>query len=244
MVPGTGGSEPEEVFMQRAAAFFGGAVLGGVISAACGFDLFREDGDSARRVALERSQEELQKTKGLLAKARELLSKSGERTGELTVMTGALDASIVERPGSSRERDERSHLLEEQLGKSRAEADRLRGEAARLANEAAAARHAFASAAVEVRKWKGQIHQQLLRFFSKERNAEDATLVSQYLASSISKDEKQALVLELIKRNKEVLLSLPHEATEPERARVEESGSSVVGATAKEEPAAPAKGSP
>lgn len=197
--------------MQRAAAFFGGAVLGGIISAASGLDLFEADRRAAREEARQRAEDELQKTRSLLARAKEMLLESGERNRELAVRPGPREAAGSKAASRAASRDDRSRLLEDRIARGEAEAGQLRVEIVRLQGELVTAREALVSAALESRECNAQRHEQLLRFFARERDAYDAALVSEYLTSDRSKDEKQSLILELIKKNKEVLMSIPHD---------------------------------
>jgi len=160
--------------MQRAVAFFGGAVLGGIISAASGLDLFEADRRVAREEARLRAEDELQKTKGLLVRAKEMLAKSDERIRELIARPGSRDEGASKADSRDASRDDKSRLLEDRIARGQAEAGQHRVEIVRLQGDLVMAREALVSAALESKQCNTQLHEQLLRFFARERDADDA----------------------------------------------------------------------
>jgi len=187
--------------MQSSATFFGGAVLGGILAAACGFDLFPGEGtDPASRTDRE-LESDLRRQNKSLEEVRLALSRSQEHADELQ--------SRLETEQRARKSSRISAASREARRVARAKAHTA--ELARLREKVAGAEETLAVATAEVRKTKGQLHRQLLRFFARGRDPRDAVLVSEYLASGPSKEEQQDLFLQLIKWNKEVLQALPRD---------------------------------
>ena len=226
--------------MQSAAAFLGGAVVGTVLSAACGFDLFREEErDGSRDGSGEvraRGEEDLEQTKALLSKAKDLLASADERSRTLSSSVKDLEKENARLRENAKigvaEREKELRRVAESSAASRVAAERFRGDLEKLQVQLASANHASRASAHELEQWKTAINRQALRFFARERCVEDAPFASEYLASPGSRDEKRALLLELIQRNKTMLLSLSHEPFEARDAALEEGGGGVSRAAA------------
>ncbi len=184
--------------MQKAAAFFGGAFLGGVLSAACGFDLFRDDREREPRETIAGLKEELRGTKALLDQSKELLRTTDSR------------AKALGEKLASREVAPAGRTAQAELAQVRPELAAYRGEIARLQTEIEANRRSRDAAADEARRWESLLKDQVLSFFSRERDEWDAALASKFLAAAGSKEAQQELILALIRRNKPILMSLPH----------------------------------
>jgi hypothetical protein len=193
--------------MHSTGVFFGGLAVGGILAAACGFDLFPEE--RGERRALEGARTELREVKSVLVRTQEISRREAARAAELEAQVAAL-----------RERGAGHAALEQTHVRQTAEADLLRRESARLGAELRAALAAALAAQAESRRLRRDVLEQIIDFFALERGPHDAALVSRFLATDAAKEEKQALVLELIKRNKEVLLALPH-GTGPGEAAIE-----------------------
>jgi HD-GYP domain-containing protein (c-di-GMP phosphodiesterase class II) len=213
--------------MQSSAAFFGGAVLGGILAAACGFDLFPGEGIDPTAVSLREREldEELRRQQESFAQMQQGLAWSQEQADRLQ--------SKLASAHRAKTRSQQAVASAQALDRVQAKAHHE--EVARLRGDLAGANERLARAATEVRKTQEQLHRQLVRFFARGRDAFDAVLVSEYLASEPSRDEQQEVVLQLIKWNKDVLQALPHDP-----ARVEwppGTRGAAVGVTARQEEA-------
>ncbi|HVR76436.1 MAG TPA: hypothetical protein VMT52_19055 [Planctomycetota bacterium] len=191
--------------MHTSAGFFGGVVVGGVLAAACGFDLFPEERTNG--VQLTEAREALEKLKGAIV-------RSEARAGDLRSRLAQAETDLGERrtqlESANRERRVSEEEVEKRVLQSRAEAERAHGDLAKVDEELSAARRTLAAAGADVKSARTAVLDQLLRFFSRERDPVDARLVADYLATGASREEKQTLILEVLKRNKHLLLDLPH----------------------------------
>ncbi|MBI4601873.1 MAG: hypothetical protein HY721_07915 [Planctomycetes bacterium] len=204
--------------MQTSAVFFGGAVVGAVIAAACGLDLFPEDREGSPE--LEAARDEAQKARAAGARAKAALDAAEARARALAER--AEKAEKVDLAAkAAREREATQTTERAEAGRLRAEIDQRRGEDGRLRAELASARTLAAHATAEVGRIRSEARDLLRHLFARERDPADAAVVSRYLATA-SKEDQQALILALIPRNKHLLLEMPAApaggGTEPDAA--------------------------
>ena len=196
--------------MHTAAVFFGGAMLGGVLSAACGFDLFRgmktgADAVPPARPPAASNADELPRLKEALASVRGEADRMKARSGDLEKAVERLTTQA----GSG---EDKFRLLNERVARSNADAERARGELSRLSGEVASSRRAALDLVSQVSKLRRERQTMALRFVERSRGAEDVPLVAEYLHSDASLEEKDAFLRALIPFNKDLLLSLPRES--------------------------------
>lgn len=190
--------------MHRGTVFFGGVVAGGVLAAACGLDLFREDRGRETQLVLERLKNEVATTRELLNRSEELLRESSQKAAlgqEKLVRREAELAALAARGPELAG-------LKAEVARGRAEAGELRSTLGRFQAEAEKLRQAWQQDLQELEQWRRLVHEQALTFFSRERDEWDAQLASQYLQTQASKESQQELLLALIARNKSLLLHL------------------------------------
>jgi len=200
--------------MHRIAAFFGGIAAGGVISAACGFDLFEADRTQEAQAVVDRLKAEAAGTRDRLKRAEELLRESSQKSQSLQEKLASCESQVsaIKVPEAAR--------LQGEAARARAEASELRSTLARTQLEADAGRKALLEAHRVVEDLRQLLHDQVLAFFARERDEWDAGLVSSYLKSEASRDSQKELLLALIERNKPLLLHLTRQDG-PGTARIE-----------------------
>jgi len=188
--------------MHSTGVFFGGLAVGGILAAACGFDLFPGGRGDGR--ASEAARTELKEARSALARAAESARRAEARSVELEAKLAA-----------ARDRQGLDAGLEKVIASRSAEADFLRSEAAHLGAELRAAREAAQAAQSENRRLRRDVLHHILDYFARERSPAEAGLVTRYLATDASKEEQHALVLELLKRNREAMLARPQAEGDP-----------------------------
>lgn len=202
--------------MNTSAVFFGGVVVGGVLAAACGFDLFPEE--RTKGVQLSEARDALGKLKDAIVRSE---ARAGELRSRLAQVETELGEQRTQLESASRLREEEA---EKRVALCRAEAERANGDLAKVDGELLAARQTLAAAGADVKSARAAVLDQLIRFFSRERDPIDARLVVDFLATGASSEEKQTLILEVLKKNKHLLLELPHGGARSAPAKVDAGG--------------------
>lgn len=198
--------------MQRAATFFGGVCLGGILAAACGFDLFRRESESGEKALLANLDVEARQARALVNESKSLLREYESRIAALSEKLQHKDVELSSlRSGPPPSMGGIAARASASEAQARAESTGLKAELARLSQEVEVARKGREAAQAEAARWEGLLRDQILRFFARERDDADATIASEYLARSPNKESIQELILALIQRNKPILMSLPHD---------------------------------
>ena len=191
--------------MQISGVFLGGAVVGGVLAAACGFDFF--PGQRAESVQLTKMRGEVQS----------LRTAVSERDTEL--MEAVLSREDQERDLTSLRRElSESHRALVDLAKSEAAKRRtldrrvasLSDSAERARKERFRHRAEIESLEVSLAGLEAESFDLMLKVFRERRAEDDAVFVSDYLDSGASEARKRELVVHLRRHSPEVLLSLAH----------------------------------
>ena len=192
--------------MQHSATFLGGVALGGLLAAACGFDLYPIEETArmtlvaaqARSVDIEKELEAHRADQRLLILSEASAREAAERvTQELDLMRGELDTTRARNERLANRVDDGQHhvdRLTDELALTRADLGRLGGELAFARESAEAVREdVFALG---------------MRFFSVPRPQSDRDIAAAFLSSDRTTDELVALVLNLRYQSPDLLLSL------------------------------------
>jgi len=187
--------------MEKSAVFFGGLLLGVVLSAACGLDLFPNG--NLESAAARKLKGELEMVRGELEVVRNgsrlHQARLEQRDKEIERCTSEL-RSAAKRSGedlaAARDdwMDERGRLEAELF-------DLRRREAAAVAEAGGGERR--------LEQFLASEHERLLRVLARPSGEPDAALVTEYLASDASEARKRSLLLFLKEHRADVLLSLP-----------------------------------
>jgi hypothetical protein len=192
--------------MQHSAVFLGGALLGGVLAAACGFDLYPiEETAHATLVAARARSADLDKElevvhddqRRLLESEAEARVGAGRMAQDLELVRQELDTARADKETIVNRLDDRDHQLDrlsEELVLTRADLTRFRG-------ELAAARDAADDA-------RSDLFALALRFFSVPRPESDRGLAAAFLSSDRTPGELVEFVLNLRYNSPDLLLSL------------------------------------
>jgi len=192
--------------MQHSATFLGGVALGGLLAAACGFDLYPIEETArmtlvaaqARSVDIEKKLEAHRADQRLL-----ILSEASARgeldmaRGELGTARGELDTMRAQNERLANRVDDGQHQVDrltDELALTRADLGRLGGELAFARESAEAVREDLFALG--------------LRFFSVPRPQSDRDIAAAFLSSDRTTDELVALVLNLRYESPDLLLSL------------------------------------
>ena len=199
--------------MQNSAVFVGGALLGGVLVAACGFDLYPVEEEAqlafdyvkARNVRLERDLEVSREDGRRLLESQTMVWDEGFRARQdLALSRKNFEAACEDLALAQSDNDvlnasvsdlqEEMVLLGEELLLTREDLSRFRGELglARESNELI----------------REDLFRMVLRFFAVPRSPADRDLAAAFLSSECDTGDIIALVLELRRSNPELLLSL------------------------------------
>lgn len=197
--------------MEKSAVFFGGLLLGVVLSAACGLDLFPSG--NLEPAAARKLKGELEIVRGELEVVRigSRLHKTRleQRDKEIGRLTSEL-RSAAKRSGEDLD-SARDDWMDER--------GRLEAELFDLRDREAAA---VAQAGVDQRRFEQVLaseYERLLRVLARPSGEPDATRVTEYLASDASEARKRSLLLFLKEHRADVLLSLPTPGDDPWKAR-------------------------
>ena len=199
--------------MQHSATFLGGVALGGLLAAACGFDLYPIEETArmtlvaaqARSVDIEKKLEAHRADQRLLilseASARGELAMArgalGTARGALATARGELDTMRAQNERLANRVDDGQHQVDrltDELALTRADLGRLGGELAFARESAEAVREDLFALG--------------LRFFSVPRPQSDRDIAAAFLSSDRTTDELVALVLNLRYESPDLLLSL------------------------------------
>jgi len=192
--------------MQHSATFLDGVALGGLLAAACGFDLYPIEETArmtlvaaqARSVDIEKKLEAHRADQRLL-----ILSEASARgeldmaRGELGTARGELDTMRAQNERLANRVDDGQHQVDrltDELALTRADLGRLGGELAFARESAEAVREDLFALG--------------LRFFSVPRPQSDRDIAAAFLSSDRTTDELVALVLNLRYESPDLLLSL------------------------------------
>jgi len=220
--------------MQHSAVFLGGALLGGVLAAACGFDLYPiEEAAHSTLVDLRSRSDGLERALG-----------DARIEHRRTLEAQALAAAVSGRLGDDLELSRRElATARRDLDTARAEKDTLAGrlddvesDAAAIAAELALARDERTQLAAALARAHGatlatrrDLSALALRFFSTPRPAADLDLAAAFLSGDRREGEILALVVELRRYSPELLLSLGF--ARPDACRLETVGGGAAVAT-------------
>lgn len=198
--------------MQKAGLFFFAVLLGGVLSAACGFDLFREDRGGDARTEIAGLERRLRDREELLGRSEILLKELEQRNDALrTQLAAAPVPPAPPGPGAAELRAEASRAIAESTrarGESQAQQARIR----ELEGSLALVRAREQALGDAVKSLRGAILDLARRVFTRERDEADAALAAYCLQALDSKEDKQTFFIHLIAHNKKLLPALGLEA--------------------------------
>jgi hypothetical protein len=179
--------------------FFGGLLLGGLLSAACGFDLFSPE--AARREALLAEKEARQRSEAALeieqARARELSRKLARLEEESEALSREHALAVEAAAALARA----ASVLGRELAEKSERLEAVDSHAARLERELSEARR-------EASRLLAELDLQALRFFSRPRPADDVDLAGECLLRDGALAEKREVVVNLRRYSPDLLLSL------------------------------------
>ena len=178
--------------MQHSAVFFGGVVLGGILSAACGFDLYESREENRQAIGALRG--EIDRVEEDLGAAREdrsrILTQKVTVEKRVRVLEADLDHSQAVQAGVEAERDEFRDRLEETELLAQALDQQL------------------ADLRILAQRQRQDIERLVLRYFAVPRPESDTDLVLEFFRVDGTLEAQRDLVLSLCQHSPEILLSL------------------------------------
>ncbi|MEM7263225.1 MAG: hypothetical protein AAF488_14640 [Planctomycetota bacterium] len=206
--------------MQQFVVFLGGAVLGAVLSAACGIDFFPSPLE--RGVSLARSRQivsDLKRDAEGLRTDRDRALKNFRRE-ERVASARARDLVVVR--GELAEARKANRGLIGDLGGSQHRLRQANSQLASATSTISALRRDLNETEDELGLARSELRRQSFDFFSRSRGPEDRELARTFLRGDGTLEEKREFIIQLKRRSPELLLTLGDPLPRPVVAEVDE----------------------